>query len=94
MKFCKQYQEYMQGQKKKLPGLGIKNLKKILKKCRSDLQCHNGIDGVLGNQTCPDHCTGNLKKKKKKIFFTHFCFNFLYYSLYTWINFLGSCSFP
>lgn len=57
MKFCKKYQEYMQGQEKKLPGLGIKNLKKILKKCRSDLQCHNGIDRVLGNQTCPDHCT-------------------------------------
>uniref|UniRef100_A0A2N9J0N8 RING-type E3 ubiquitin transferase n=1 Tax=Fagus sylvatica TaxID=28930 RepID=A0A2N9J0N8_FAGSY len=56
MKFCKTYQEYMQGQEKKLPGLGFKKLKKILKKCGSDLQCHNGIDGVLDNHTCPDHC--------------------------------------
>uniref|UniRef100_A0A2N9J2D6 RING-type E3 ubiquitin transferase n=1 Tax=Fagus sylvatica TaxID=28930 RepID=A0A2N9J2D6_FAGSY len=56
MKFCKTYQQYMQGQEKKLPGLGFKKLKKILKKCRSDLQCHDGIDGALDNHTCPDHC--------------------------------------
>ncbi|KAG6645055.1 probable E3 ubiquitin-protein ligase BAH1-like 1 [Carya illinoinensis] len=58
MKFCKKYQEYiyMQGQKEKIPWLGLKQLKKILKKCRSDLQSENGINGVHDNQTCPDHC--------------------------------------
>ncbi|KAB1202926.1 putative E3 ubiquitin-protein ligase BAH1-like 1 [Morella rubra] len=57
MKFCKKYREYMQGQdQEKLPGLGFKKLKKMLKKCRSDLQSGNGIDGVHDNQTCPDHC--------------------------------------
>ncbi|KAG7595617.1 Zinc finger RING-type [Arabidopsis suecica] len=36
MKFCKKYEEYMQGQKEKknLPGVGFKKLKKILKRCR------------------------------------------------------------
>ncbi|XP_062144995.1 probable E3 ubiquitin-protein ligase BAH1-like 1 [Alnus glutinosa] len=55
MKFCKKYQEYMQGQEKKLPGLGFKKLKKMLKKCRSDFQSGNPIDGLHHNQTCPDH---------------------------------------
>ncbi|XP_076883812.1 E3 ubiquitin-protein ligase NLA-like [Bidens hawaiensis] len=38
MKFCKKYEEYMQtqDQKNKLPGVGFKNLKKILKRCRRD----------------------------------------------------------
>ncbi|XP_028771216.1 probable E3 ubiquitin-protein ligase BAH1-like 1 isoform X1 [Neltuma alba] len=61
MKFCKTYQEYMQGQEKKLPGVGFKKLKKILKKCRVDYQPQNQdalIDEahahVVG--TCPDHC--------------------------------------
>ncbi|XP_041020624.1 probable E3 ubiquitin-protein ligase BAH1-like 1 [Juglans microcarpa x Juglans regia] len=56
MKFCKKYQEYMQGQEKKIPGLGLKQLKKTLKKCRRDLQSENEINGVHDNQTCPDHC--------------------------------------
>ncbi|KAE8009494.1 hypothetical protein FH972_005928 [Carpinus fangiana] len=56
MKFCKKYQEYMQGQEKKLPGLGFKKLKKILKKCRSDFHSNNAIDGHHDTQTCPHHC--------------------------------------
>ncbi|CAI9300493.1 unnamed protein product [Lactuca saligna] len=37
MKFCKKYEEYMQSQdQKKLPGVGFKNLKKILKRCRRE----------------------------------------------------------
>ncbi|XP_071716516.1 probable E3 ubiquitin-protein ligase BAH1-like 1 [Rutidosis leptorrhynchoides] len=39
MKFCKKYEEYMQIQDQKnykLPGVGFKNLKKILKRCRKD----------------------------------------------------------
>ncbi|KAM1001789.1 hypothetical protein ACFX13_008355 [Malus domestica] len=50
MKFCKTYQEYMQGQKKKQPGVGFKKLKKILKKCRRE-DFHDV-------RTCPDHCPG------------------------------------
>ncbi|KAK7396888.1 hypothetical protein VNO78_18050 [Psophocarpus tetragonolobus] len=49
MKFCKKYQEYMQGQEKKLPGVGFKKLKKILKKCRRNSSSLPAI-------TCPDHC--------------------------------------
>ncbi|KAG6645053.1 hypothetical protein CIPAW_08G096000 [Carya illinoinensis] len=63
MKFCKKYQEYMQGQEKTIPGLGLKQLKKTLKKCRSDLQSENGINGVHDNQTCPDHCPGSATSK-------------------------------
>ncbi|KAJ7972960.1 E3 ubiquitin-protein ligase BAH1 [Quillaja saponaria] len=57
MKFCKKYQEYMQGQEKKLPGVGFKNLKKILKKCRGDCQAHKGFHESLGSGTCPDCCS-------------------------------------
>ncbi|KAJ4727673.1 E3 ubiquitin-protein ligase BAH1-like [Melia azedarach] len=57
MKFCKKYQEYMQGQEKKqLPGVGFKKLKKILKKCRGNLQSRTGLDGTLDMQTCPHQC--------------------------------------
>ncbi|XP_065861332.1 probable E3 ubiquitin-protein ligase BAH1-like 1 isoform X1 [Euphorbia lathyris] len=52
MKFCKKYQEYVQGQKTELPGVGFKKLKKILKKCRKDFQSHHDVDG----QRCPLHC--------------------------------------
>ncbi|GFP85598.1 E3 ubiquitin-protein ligase bah1 [Phtheirospermum japonicum] len=48
MKFCKKYEEYMQGQgKKKLPGVGFKKLKKILKKCRKqpNSQAAGVVDG-------------------------------------------------
>lgn len=45
----------MQGQdEKKLPGLGIKNLKKILKNCRRDFQSQNHLHDV---QTCPHQCS-------------------------------------
>ncbi|MBA0743785.1 hypothetical protein Gogos_006439 [Gossypium gossypioides] len=56
MKFCKKYQEYMQGQEKKLPGVGFKKLKKILKNCRREFQSKNDVHDVLHNQTCPQHC--------------------------------------
>ncbi|KAF2314996.1 hypothetical protein GH714_037482 [Hevea brasiliensis] len=47
MKFCKKYQEYMRGQQKELPGVGLKKLKKILKKCRRDFESHQELDGAL-----------------------------------------------
>lgn len=56
MKFCKRYQEFMQGQEKKVPGVGFKKLKKILKKCRRDLQSHKGIDQALDMPTCQQNC--------------------------------------
>ncbi|CAA7056159.1 unnamed protein product [Microthlaspi erraticum] len=63
MKFCKKYEEYMQGQKEKknLPGVGFKKLKKILKKCRRDhvssrIALNEAISQQHGNN-CPRECT-------------------------------------
>ncbi|GMI69434.1 nitrogen limitation adaptation, BENZOIC ACID HYPERSENSITIVE 1 [Hibiscus trionum] len=58
MKFCKKYQEYMQGQDKKLPGVGFKKLKKILKNCSSrEAQSKEDVHGVLDIKTCPQLCS-------------------------------------
>ncbi|GMN38011.1 hypothetical protein TIFTF001_007274 [Ficus carica] len=56
MKFCKKYQAYMEEQEKKLPGVGFKKLKKILKKCRRDYNSQNDVQAVLDHQPCPHHC--------------------------------------
>ncbi|KAK4282490.1 hypothetical protein QN277_013860 [Acacia crassicarpa] len=62
MKFCKTYQEYMQGQEKKLPGVGFKKLKKILKTCRVDYQSLQNQNAVVDEapaptvRSCPDQC--------------------------------------
>ncbi|KAK9726305.1 hypothetical protein RND81_05G204700 [Saponaria officinalis] len=56
MKFCKTYQEYMQNMERELPGVGLKNLKKILKKCRQDLQSHNYPQNNKINSSCPHQC--------------------------------------
>uniref|UniRef100_A0A0R0F216 RING-type E3 ubiquitin transferase n=1 Tax=Glycine max TaxID=3847 RepID=A0A0R0F216_SOYBN len=56
MKFCKKYQEYMQGQEKKLPCVGFKKLKKILKKCRRNSSSLKPLNASLAAKTCPDHC--------------------------------------
>ncbi|XP_071718983.1 probable E3 ubiquitin-protein ligase BAH1-like 1 [Rutidosis leptorrhynchoides] len=68
MKFCKKYQEYMQAHdQKKLPAVGFKNLKKILKRCRTDAilsqNSHPSQSSLQINQSsnhnsaiCPDHC--------------------------------------
>lgn len=64
MKFCKRYEEYMQGRRgKELPGVGLKKLKKILKRCRRDFQSQNQHgeeegEGPHGGNRCPDHCPG------------------------------------
>ncbi|CAJ2629140.1 unnamed protein product [Trifolium pratense] len=50
MKFCKKYQKYMRDheqEQNKLPAVGFKNLKKIIKKCRRSSQLH---------KNCPDQC--------------------------------------
>lgn len=57
----------MQGQKeKKLPAVGFKKLKKVLKKCRRDSQSQKGVvlhahASIAGVKTCPDHCPGDHK---------------------------------
>ncbi|CAH8336898.1 unnamed protein product [Eruca vesicaria subsp. sativa] len=61
MKFCKKYEEYMQEQKEKknLPGVGFKKLKKILKKCRRSDHLPSRIASISqqhGNN-CPRECT-------------------------------------
>ncbi|KAG9443786.1 hypothetical protein H6P81_015126 [Aristolochia fimbriata] len=57
MKFCKTYQEYMQNQDKQFPGVGFKKLKKILKRCRRDVQSQKQRDGAAAPLSrCPDHC--------------------------------------
>ncbi|KAB2056728.1 hypothetical protein ES319_A11G123000v1 [Gossypium barbadense] len=59
MKFCKKYQEYMQGQENQMPGVGFKKLKKILNKCRRDVQSKKHLHGhgaFLDLQSCPRHC--------------------------------------
>ncbi|KAG6479871.1 hypothetical protein ZIOFF_063347 [Zingiber officinale] len=53
MMFCKRYEEYMRGREKKLPFVGLKKLKKILKRCRGEL--HSRRDGGEGGK-CPDNC--------------------------------------
>ncbi|XP_010556741.1 PREDICTED: E3 ubiquitin-protein ligase BAH1 isoform X2 [Tarenaya hassleriana] len=58
MKFCKKYEEYMQGQERKnLPGVGFKNLKKILKKCRRDFSAPMDLSEALDRrENCPRQC--------------------------------------
>ncbi|OWM77969.1 probable E3 ubiquitin-protein ligase BAH1-like 1 [Punica granatum] len=56
MKFCKKYQEFMQAQdeKKKLPGVGLKKLKKILKRCRRrDFPCQSQMMGLCDESKSP-----------------------------------------
>ncbi|MED6155513.1 hypothetical protein PIB30_006020 [Stylosanthes scabra] len=64
MKFCKTYQNYMQGQEEKLPGLEFKKLKKIMKKCRSGgcyspimlINHNNNINNNNPTIKCPIQC--------------------------------------
>lgn len=57
----------MQGQDhQKLPGVGFKKLKKILKKCRKEEEQNHQFHSqnrsldtsIHGSFTCPDHCSG------------------------------------
>ncbi|KAF7804853.1 E3 ubiquitin-protein ligase BAH1-like [Senna tora] len=56
MKFTKKYDEYIRGQKEKLPGVGVKKLKKILKKCSRECQCRKGLNQALRLPICTDQC--------------------------------------
>lgn len=59
MKFCKRYEEYMKGRRdRELPWVGLKKLKKILKKCRREFQ-HQPSLRILedeGPQDNPSRC--------------------------------------
>lgn len=65
MKFCKRYEEYMKGRRdKEFPRVGLKKLKKILKKCRRESQsqpCPRVLEdeGEQDNSSgcCVDHCS-------------------------------------
>ncbi|KAG6477610.1 probable E3 ubiquitin-protein ligase BAH1-like 1 [Zingiber officinale] len=53
MKFCKRYEEYMRGREEGLPSVGLKKLKKILKRC--SIEFHSRQDGQ-GGAACPNNC--------------------------------------
>ncbi|KAL0389631.1 UNVERIFIED_CONTAM: E3 ubiquitin-protein ligase BAH1 [Sesamum calycinum] len=72
MKFCKKYEEYMQGQgQKKLPGVGFKKLKKILKRCRKQPHSHGVLvddhqhKGNGDSSTCPQQCPAIASNEEK-----------------------------
>ncbi|KAI0511825.1 hypothetical protein KFK09_012457 [Dendrobium nobile] len=69
MKFCKRYEEYMKGRKdKEFPVVGLKKLKKILKKCRREFQSQTRLRVIEDEREqdetsgccmpkCSDHCS-------------------------------------
>ncbi|RZR97414.1 hypothetical protein BHM03_00026608 [Ensete ventricosum] len=61
-KFCKRYEEYMRGRREKeLPALGLKQLKKILKRCGREFQSqHQKQDG--GGSKFAGNCAGIMSK--------------------------------
>ncbi|CAL9106186.1 probable E3 ubiquitin-protein ligase BAH1-like 1 isoform X1 [Musa acuminata AAA Group] len=57
MKFCKKYEEYMQGKREKdFPGVGLKKLKKVLKRCRRDLEAQRQRREGEEESKCPCSC--------------------------------------
>ncbi|XAR61330.1 hypothetical protein NMG60_11035005 [Bertholletia excelsa] len=57
MKFCRKYEEYMQGQDdKSLPRVGFKKLKKILKKCKADPPQSRSLHHHELSRTHPHGC--------------------------------------
>ncbi|CAN0889011.1 E3 ubiquitin-protein ligase BAH1 [Linum grandiflorum] len=70
MKFCKKYQEYMQGQddekKQQLPRLGFKNLKKLLKRC-SRSHPHHGGGGSCSCSGCDEKFFPSLAEEMSSI---------------------------
>lgn len=75
MKFCKAYEEYMRARREKeLPVVGLKRLKKTLKRCRREYQSQHsqpnygggggGGGGRDGGSKCADNCAGVLPENK------------------------------
>ncbi|GJN10711.1 hypothetical protein PR202_ga28828 [Eleusine coracana subsp. coracana] len=96
MKFTKKYQTYMKEMETELPGVGLKRLKKMLKKCRSELSSHQ----ETGDGGCPGHCSvcdgsffpclldemsavvGCFNEKAKKLLELHLASGFKKYTLW------------
>ncbi|XP_010234106.1 probable E3 ubiquitin-protein ligase BAH1-like 2 isoform X1 [Brachypodium distachyon] len=60
MKFAKKYETYMKGMEEELPGVGLKRLKKMLKKCRAELGSHqqsSSSSSDAGGVRCLGHCS-------------------------------------
>nr|CAD1833297.1 unnamed protein product [Ananas comosus var. bracteatus] len=66
MKFAKKYEEYMKGKEEELPTVGLKKLKKMLKRCRSEFQEHHqkesGEGGEEGNN-CLDGTSSSVENR-------------------------------
>ncbi|XP_062187596.1 probable E3 ubiquitin-protein ligase BAH1-like 1 isoform X3 [Phragmites australis] len=58
MKFAKKYETYMRGMEAELPGVGLKRLKKMLKKCRSELRSHVGTGSSSACADAVGRCPG------------------------------------
>ena len=81
MKFTKTYETYMRGirAEEELPGVGLKQLKKMLKKCRSELSSHQETTAcsssdadASGGGRCAGHCSGKNKTTAISVFFLGF----------------------
>jgi len=60
MKFTKKYATYMRGMEAELPAVGLKRLKKMLKKCRSDSDHRSHLQDAAASPAaarCPGHCS-------------------------------------
>lgn len=63
MKFCKRYEEYMRGRREKeLPALGLKQLKKILKRCGREFQSQHQKQDDGGGSKFAGNCAGIMSK--------------------------------
>ena len=61
MKFTKKYATYMRGMEAELPAVGLKRLKKMLKKCRSGSDHRSHLQDAAALPAagrCPGHCSG------------------------------------
>ncbi|KAG0495719.1 hypothetical protein HPP92_000383 [Vanilla planifolia] len=64
MKFCKRYEEYMKGRDQELPAVGLKKLKKILKRCSREVKSKREKQGsadsigddLAADGKCPNQC--------------------------------------
>ncbi|XP_065019626.1 probable E3 ubiquitin-protein ligase BAH1-like 1 isoform X3 [Musa acuminata AAA Group] len=62
MKFCKRYEDYMRGRREKeLPALGLKQLKKILKRCGREFQSQHQKQDDGGGSKFAGNCAGFRK---------------------------------
>ncbi|XP_065019625.1 probable E3 ubiquitin-protein ligase BAH1-like 1 isoform X2 [Musa acuminata AAA Group] len=64
MKFCKRYEDYMRGRREKeLPALGLKQLKKILKRCGREFQSQHQKQDDGGGSKFAGNCAASGFRK-------------------------------